>query len=93
MLEALNEPDGKMDDPSEHGGSTVPPLRSVSSISDKSRDNRPPRVRGVLAAVKDVLENLTGPFDKYDVMAKLKDKDPELAAKLSSANLRNTFKS
>ena len=93
MLENFNKLAGMTDDPSEHGGSTVATLRSVSSISQKSRVSRPPRVRGVLAAVKDILENLPGPFDKNDVMAKLKDKDPELAAKLSPANLRNTLRS
>lgn len=93
MLENFNRLAGEIDDPSGHVGSTVAPLRSVSSISQKSRINRPPRVRGVLAAVKDILENLPGPFDKNDIMAKLKDKDPDLAARLSPANLRNTLRS
>lgn len=93
MLENFNELGGMTDDTSEHRGSPVAPLRSVSNISQKSRVNRPPRVRGVLAAVKDILENLPGLFDKNDIMAKLKDKDPKLAAKLSPANLRNTLRS
>jgi hypothetical protein len=50
------------------------------------------RVRGVLTAVREVVQELQGPFDKNDIMAKLKEKHPKLAAKVSSANLRNTLR-
>src|SRR6185437_13669607 len=49
------------------------------------------RVRGVLAAVREIVQELQGPFDKNDVMAKLSERDPKLAAKVSTANLRNAL--
>ncbi len=51
-----------------------------------------PRIRGVLAAVREIVEDLSGPFDKNDVMALLKEKDSDLAANVSPSNLRNTLR-
>jgi len=50
------------------------------------------RVRGVLAATKEVVAELSEPFDKNDVMIKLRSRDLEFARKISAENLRNALR-
>jgi len=76
-------------------GSGVSPLRSVPNpFQPQAVPNvrKQTRVRGVLAAVKEIIEELAEPFDKNDLMARLKDRDADLAANISTANLRNTLR-
>jgi len=79
------------DTPVEHGAFKVVPGGSVSNISRSSRVSQP-RVRGVLAAVKQIVQDLPGPFDKNDIIARLRERDSELAVNISPANLRNTLR-
>lgn len=69
-------------------------LRSVPASEPRlvARIEKQPRVRGVLAAVREIVEGFSGPFDKNDVMAKLREKDSDLAASVSPGNLRNTLR-
>lgn len=71
-------------------------LRAVPDVSQPMFEfggaNKQRRVRGVLAAVREIVEELSGPFDKNDVMAKLRERHPELARSVSPANLRNTLR-
>jgi hypothetical protein len=50
------------------------------------------RVRGVLAAVKSVIPLLPEIFDRNDVLHILKERNPELAAKMTLGNLRGTLR-
>jgi hypothetical protein len=74
----------------------VTSLRAVPSAPQQMftvpTATRQPRVRGVLAAVREIVEEMPGSFDKNDIMAKLKERDPDLAANTSAANLRNTLR-
>src|SRR6185295_7971302 len=54
---------------------TVP--RHPRAVPDLEIDIRK-RVRGVLAAVREIVQEFQGPFDKNDVMAQLKVRDPDL---------------
>ena len=60
------------------------PLRMV--------DDRPRRVRGVLAVVRQLIPQLPQPFDRRQILEKLKEVEPELAAKVTLGNLRNTLR-
>ena len=75
---------------------SVGSLAAVSSITQHGqavrRVPKQQRVRGVLSAVREVVQGLREPFDKNDIMLKLKEKHPELAANVSAANLRNTLR-
>jgi len=50
------------------------------------------RIRGVLSSVREILPELPDPFDKNDIMAKLWEKNSDLAGSVSAANLRNTLR-
>jgi hypothetical protein len=71
-------------------------LRSVSSVSQMPQAvpdrGKTARVRGVLAAVREIVEEFSGPFDKNDIRAKLRARDSHLADSVSPANLRNTLR-
>lgn len=52
-----------------------------------------PRVRGVLAAARKAIDQLTGPFDKNQLLAKLVEIDEEFAhKKITGANIRNALR-
>jgi hypothetical protein len=76
------------------GGAAVTQLSSVPSVSPRvvPHISKPARVRGVLAAVREIVEEFAGPFDKNDIMEKLKARDAQLANSVSPANLRNTLR-
>jgi len=61
------------------------PLRMVGN-------DRPRRVRGVLAVVRQLIPQLPQPFDRRQILEKLQEVEPELAAKVTLANLRNTLR-
>jgi hypothetical protein len=76
-------------------GAGVSPLRSVPNpFQPQAVPNarKQTRVRGVLAAVREIIEELAGPFDKNDLLTRLKDKDADLADNISPANMRNTLR-
>jgi hypothetical protein len=51
------------------------------------------RVRGVLAAARKAIDQLSGPFDKNQLLAKLVEIDEELAhKKITGANIRNALR-
>lgn len=52
-----------------------------------------PRVRGVLAAARKAVEQLSGPFDKKELLAKLIEIDQNFAhKKVTGSNLRNALR-
>lgn len=52
-----------------------------------------PRVRGVLAAARKAIEQLSGPFDKNQLLAKLIELDEEFAQKkITGPNIRNALR-
>ena len=53
---------------------------------------RPRRVRGVLAVVRQLIPQLPQPFDRRQVLEKLQEVEPELAAKVTLASLRNSLR-
>ena len=55
-------------------------------------DPRPRRVRGVLAMVRQLIPQLPQPFDRRQILKKLQEVEPELAAKVTLGNLRNTLR-
>jgi hypothetical protein len=67
-----------------------PPKAHLQAVSDL---NKRQRVRGVLTAVKGLIPELPEVFDRNDVFKKLKEKNPDLAARVSLENLRSTLRS
>lgn len=54
---------------------------------------RQPRVRGVLAAARKAIDQLSGPFDKNMLLAKLVEIDEGFAhKKITGANIRNALR-
>jgi len=52
-----------------------------------------PRVRGVLAAARKAVDQLSGPFDKNELLAKLIEIDQNFAhKKVTGSNLRNALR-
>jgi hypothetical protein len=96
LLDNFDRIAGVADDAFESARVTGAALRAVPDISQPMLEfggaNRQRRVRGVLAAVREIVQDLSGPFDKNQVRAKLTEKDPDLAASVSPANLRNTLR-
>lgn len=72
---------------------TLPQLDEPSPSPLRMVENpRPRRVRGVLAIVRQLVPQLSQPFDRRQVLEKLQEVEPELAAKVTLANLRNTLR-
>jgi hypothetical protein len=97
MLDNFNRLAGVPSDTLDLGAPSGTGLRAVPSTSQQvftipASGTKQPRVRGVLAAVREIVDDLTGPFDKNDIMAKLREKDSEFAAIVTTANLRNTLR-
>jgi hypothetical protein len=54
---------------------------------------QPKRVRGVLAAARKAIEQISGPFDKNQLLAKLVEMDEEFAhKKITGSNIRNALR-
>jgi len=54
---------------------------------------KPKRVRGVLAAARKAIEELSGPFDKNQLLAKMMEMDEEFAhKKITGSNIRNALR-
>lgn len=80
------------------GGTPVGPPRSVSDLKDSASHSNliqmftQPRIRGVLSSVREILPELPDPFDKNDIMARLRVSDSVFARSVTAANLRNTLR-
>jgi hypothetical protein len=67
-----------------------PPKRIHLVASDQLV--KPRRVRGVLAAVNRLIPDLPETFDRNDVMERLREQQPALAARVTLENLRGTLR-
>lgn len=59
-------------------------------VQDQTRKRR---VRGVLAAVRELIPELPDVFDRKDVLERLKQKNQYLASRVTLENLRGTLRS
>lgn len=58
----------------------------------EEKQTGPVRVRGVLAIARKAVEQLSQPFDKKDLLAKIEEFDEELAHKITDSNIRNSLR-
>jgi hypothetical protein len=66
------------------------PLKLTQPLSLKEKQTR---VRGVLAAARKAVDQLAGPFDKNQLLAKLVEIDEELVhKKITGSNIRNALR-
>lgn len=64
----------------------------VTSLLKPRLKTKQPRVRGVLAAARKAIEQISGPFDKNQLLAMI-ERDEEFAhKKITGANIRNTLR-
>ena len=67
-------------------------LKSIPQLKLQTKTKQP-RVRGVLAAARKAIEQLSSPFDKNQLLAKLVEIDEEFAhKKITGANIRNALR-
>src|SRR5262249_49198925 len=55
-------------------------------------ETRQRRVRGVLAAARRAIDQFSGPFDKNQLLAKLKEDEGFAGKEISASNLRNAIR-
>ena len=53
---------------------------------------RQPRVRGVLAAAREAIEQMPGSFDKNQLLAKLKEREEFAHKEITGSNIRNALR-
>ena len=73
-------------------GSSKGELKMMPPIKPQFKTKQP-RVRGVLAAARKAIEQLSDPFDKNQLLAKLIELDGEFAhKKITGSNIRNALR-
>jgi len=91
----------ELDEELVHVNALIVKYQSASSKGDLRMMPKPksqteikqPRVRGVLAAAKKAVEQLSDPFDKNQLLAKLVEIDGEFAhKKITGPNIRNALR-
>jgi hypothetical protein len=72
-------------------GSSKEELRTRSPLRELNEPKQP-RVRGVLAAARKAIEQLPGPFDKNQLLTKLREDEEFADKKITAANVRNALR-
>ena len=72
-------------------GSSKEELRTRSQLRELNNP-RQPRVRGVLAAARKAIEQLPSPFDKNQLLTKLREDEEFADKKITAANVRNALR-